>query len=116
MACTVHGRPGDNISDTPLIRATMGILSEALKRSDWVVVGKTGCPYCSRARGLLTACGLGNHVYIDMTELDRHAGGRAELDAVSGHLKTVPRIFHKGRLVGGYSDLVALEADSSSWA
>lgn len=63
------------------------------------------CPYCDRARALLTKRG------VEFTEFDAPHGSQARKDATarSGGRTTVPQIFIKGKPVGGCDDLVALE-------
>ena len=63
------------------------------------------CPFCHRAKGLLTAKGAPfMEIDVDMT-----AGARDEMVARSGGRRTVPQIFIDGRHVGGSDDLAALE-------
>lgn len=64
------------------------------------------CPYCHRAKALLTRKGVA-FKEIDVsqsndlrTEMTRQAGGR----------QTVPQIFIGGRHIGGSDDLHALDA------
>jgi len=63
------------------------------------------CPYCDRARALLTKRG------VEFTEFDAPHGSQARKDAIarSGGRTTVPQIFIKGQPIGGCDDLVALE-------
>jgi len=63
------------------------------------------CPYCDRARALLTKRG------VEFTEFDAPHGSQARKDAIarSGGRTTVPQIFIKGQAIGGCDDLVALE-------
>jgi len=63
------------------------------------------CPYCHRARALLTKRG------VEFTEFDAPHGSQARKDAIarSGGRTTVPQIFIKGQPIGGCDDLVALE-------
>jgi len=68
---------------------------------------KMGCPFCMRARALLTSKG------VQFEEIDITMGGpkRQEmLERAPGHT-TVPSIFIDGRHVGGSDDLAALEAE-----
>lgn len=67
---------------------------------------KWGCPYCSRARALLTAKG------VTYTEYDITMGGpkRVEMLERVPEAMTVPQIFINGSHVGGSDDLAALEA------
>jgi glutaredoxin 3 len=66
---------------------------------------KTFCPYCWRAKELLSRKGLDYHeVAVDF-------GGQAKemmVERASGRT-TVPQIFIKGQHVGGCDDLLALE-------
>jgi glutaredoxin 3 len=62
------------------------------------------CPYCARARTLLTQKGA------TWTELDTDdAAQRAEMIARTGR-RTVPQIFIGDRHIGGCDDLYALDA------
>lgn len=67
---------------------------------------KFGCPYCSRAKQLLSAKGA------DYEEHDITMGGpkRAEMLKRAGGRSTVPQIFIGERHVGGSDDLAALDA------
>lgn len=63
------------------------------------------CPYCTRAKALLTAKGT------SFEEIDISTGGprRAEMLERSGGRQTVPQIFIDGRHIGGCDDLQALD-------
>ncbi len=68
---------------------------------------KMGCPFCMRARKLLTSKG------VEFEEIDITMGGpkrKEMLERAPGHT-TVPSIFIDGRHVGGSDDLAALEAE-----
>ncbi len=62
------------------------------------------CPYCTRAKGLLTRKG------VPFTEIDvsDDPKTRAWLVTATGR-RTVPQIFIDGKAVGGSDDLHALE-------
>lgn len=65
---------------------------------------KNPCPFCDRAINFLNGKGLQYEV-IDLTNnLD-------ELDRLKNETgwRTVPMIFIKDQLIGGYTDLMALE-------
>lgn len=68
-----------------------------------VMYGASWCPYCARARKLLTAKG------VAFEEIDVDATGREEMIRRSGR-STVPQIFIGDTHVGGSDDLHALEA------
>lgn len=63
------------------------------------------CPYCIRAKALLTKKGA------DFEEIDvmGTAGARAQMQERSGGARTVPQIFIGDTHVGGCDDLHALE-------
>lgn len=63
------------------------------------------CPYCTRAKALLTAKG------VSFEEIDISTGGprRSEMLERSGGRQTVPQIFIDGRHIGGSDDLHALD-------
>ena len=63
------------------------------------------CPYCARAKTLLTRMGAA------FEEFDAPHGSPAREDAVrrSGGRTTVPQIFIDGQAIGGCDDLFALE-------
>jgi len=70
-----------------------------------ITVYVTGwCPYCERAKALLTAKNL---VYKEI-DVDDEAKFREEMVARSGR-RTVPQIFIGDTHVGGCDDLFALE-------
>ena len=62
------------------------------------------CPYCDRAKGLLT----GKNLVYQEINLDDDAKFREEMVARSGR-RTVPQIFIGDTHVGGCDDLFALE-------
>lgn len=63
------------------------------------------CPYCDRARALLTRRGA------TFAEFDAPHGSQARKDAIarSGGRTSVPQIFINGQAIGGSDDLVALD-------
>ena len=67
---------------------------------------KMGCPFCNRARRLLTGKGA------TIEEYDITMGGpkRAEMLARAPGSATVPQIFIGDHHVGGSDDLAALDA------
>ncbi len=68
---------------------------------------KATCPFCIRAKRLLTM------KKIDFAEYGVDSGGsrKAEMVERSGGRMSVPQIFIDGRHVGGCDDLMALEYD-----
>ena len=71
-----------------------------------VTIYTTGwCPYCERARSLLTKKDL---VFREIS-VDEGADSREEMMARSGGRRTVPQIFIGDRHIGGCDELFALE-------
>ncbi len=66
---------------------------------------KATCPYCHRAKALLTR----KHVVFQEIPIDGDADKREEMIKRSGR-NTVPQIFIDGQHVGGCDDLHALDA------
>ena len=69
------------------------------------IYSKDWCPYCARAKQLLTAKGAA------FDEYDISMGGpqRQEMIDRAGGRTTVPQIFIDGQHVGGSDDLAALD-------
>jgi glutaredoxin 3 len=67
------------------------------------------CPYCVRAKGLLSQRGISFKEVFVPEEDDAQWD---ELFKRSG-LRTMPQIFHGEKLVGGYSDLAELDKKDS---
>jgi glutaredoxin 3 len=70
------------------------------------VYSKDYCPFCDRAKDLLSRKG----VAFDAIELQNHPGEFEKLKARTG-LMTVPQIFIGETLIGGYTDMAALDRD-----
>jgi len=68
---------------------------------------KFGCPYCVRAKSLLTQKG------VEFEEIDVTFGGekREEMVRRAPDARTVPQIFIGDYHVGGSDDLAALDRD-----
>jgi glutaredoxin 3 len=65
------------------------------------------CPYCARAKSLLTRKGVAYEDVDVMMDLK----ARDEMLAKSGGARTVPQIFIGDTHVGGYDELSALERE-----
>ena len=63
------------------------------------------CPYCARARALLTKKG----VAFTEIDLDAEPGRRAEMVQRAHGGRTVPQIFIDGEHIGGSDELAALD-------
>jgi glutaredoxin 3 len=64
------------------------------------------CPYCIRAKQLLSAKGVAQ---IEEIRIDTNPEARAHMMEITGR-RTVPQIFIGDTHVGGCDDLVALDA------
>ncbi|CAO1626417.1 unnamed protein product [Sympodiomycopsis kandeliae] len=73
------------------------------------VFSKSYCPYCTKAKGVISQLNLGNKVGI--LELDNESDGadvQAYLADKTGQ-RTVPNIFINGKHLGGCSDILDAE-------
>lgn len=68
----------------------------------YLVIGRENCPFCDKAKKLLTDKGLG-YVYVDMTSGDSITDNVWKNLLVNDlKVKTVPQVFN---LTGGYNEL-----------
>jgi len=65
------------------------------------------CPYCTRAKSLLKSKG----VAFEEIDVSGNPALREKMIAMSGGRRTVPEIFINGKIIGGYDELRALEAE-----
>lgn len=65
------------------------------------------CPFCHRAKRLLSAKG----VAFEEIDVSLSAARRREMTERAGGRRTVPQIFIDGEGVGGSDELAALEAE-----
>lgn len=70
-----------------------------------IVYSKAICPYCDRAKQLLTAKG----VEYSEKRVDQDAAILEEMLSMSEGRRTVPQIFINGKGIGGFDDMWALE-------
>ena len=64
------------------------------------------CPFCERAKSLLSRKGIAfEEILLSMDD----DSAWDELERRSG-MKTMPQIFADGRLIGGYTELAALDS------
>lgn len=73
-------------------------------KADVVIYTKSFCPYCVRAKELLTRKG----VKFKEIYLDDQPEQYDELKKRTGHM-TVPQIFINDQMIGGFSDMSALD-------
>lgn len=71
-----------------------------------LIYTKPTCPYCARAKALLSAKG----VAFEEVDILRHPERRAEMIERADGRSTVPQIFIDGVGVGGCDDIHALDA------
>lgn len=71
-----------------------------------VIYSKTYCPYCDRAKALFKS----KNVSFEEIMVDDKPEVYAKLKAETG-LMTVPQIFINDELIGGFTDLAALERE-----
>lgn len=75
--------------------------------SDIIIYSKDYCPYCTKAKNLLTQKGHGSRIKeIDITHDEAL---QKEMLEKSGGRKTVPQIFIGNTHVGGFSDMQELD-------
>ena len=63
------------------------------------------CPYCTRAKALLTK----RNISFEEIDVTHDAEKRAWLVAETGGKRTVPQIFIRGKPIGGSDELHALD-------
>jgi glutaredoxin 3 len=69
---------------------------------------KDYCPYCTKAKALLSRKGVSSFNEIDITHDEKL---QQEMIAKTGGRKTVPQIFINDLHVGGFDDIAALDKD-----
>ena len=72
-----------------------------------VIYTTPSCPFCVRAKRLLSARGIP----FEEVDVSDDPGGRADLVRKTGR-RTVPQIFIDGESIGGYEELAALDAST----
>jgi glutaredoxin 3 len=69
-----------------------------------VMYSSAPCPYCSRAKALLSA----REIAFEEISLSMDAEGRVALNKKTG-MMTFPQIFVDDQLIGGFQELMAAE-------
>jgi len=72
---------------------------------EWIIYGTDYCSYCTKAKTLLTNQNQ-KYMYINVSD---YQNGRSSLVSMTNGYRTVPVIYHKGRFIGGYTDLCELK-------
>ena len=70
-----------------------------------IIYTKDGCPYCTRAKGLLESKGIS----YEEIDVGNDPEKRLMLAEKSNGRKTVPQIFISGEHIGGCDDLISLD-------
>ena len=79
---------------------SMKALAAGETRTQAIVYGTTTCPYCERAKMVLTQKGY-TYDFINLQELGKTA------EEVTGRpVKTVPQIYIEGQYVGGFQEMM----------
>jgi glutaredoxin 1 len=66
-----------------------------------VILGKSDCPYCTKAKELVESIGF-NYKYIDIVS---KGFSKEDLEVYTGcKVETVPQIFADGKYIGGYTE------------
>ncbi|KRH94524.1 hypothetical protein M153_22300011454 [Pseudoloma neurophilia] len=99
--------PAAKCTRTPIFKDDAR-LNDAVAKNEYVVVGKNGCQWCSKALGVLQSRGK-QVEYIDLaTAPDLY-------NRLSEFLKYdyVPIVIHKASFIGGYTELINCMAEES---
>jgi len=84
----------------------------------YTVYTKSGCPFCDKALTALQGVSFVEWVSADAYLVDpesKEAFLRA-IEAFAGEKwRTFPMVFHDGRFVGGYTDLLSYLAKEAAW-
>ena len=91
-------------------------IKNLIRSNDMVIFSRSNCGYCDMAKKRLNQLNVKYHAL----ELDQHQGCPGEDCTVviqklmlQTRMKTVPQIFYKGDLVGGYTELEKMIADGA---
>jgi len=84
----------------------MSQLDQAIEDNAVVMLSKTWCPFCQRAKGVLAKYNLNSYQVL---ECDNEPALQQRAQALTGQ-RTVPNIFIGGKSIGGCDDLVALDS------
>ena len=93
--------PGDPFSVSDADTMLAHVAPQAAKPYDVTVMTRKGCPYCARAKGMLTDAGIAFEELV----LNRDYSERS-LRAIAG-ATTVPQVFVNGERIGGSEDVEA---------
>ncbi|EKX36830.1 hypothetical protein GUITHDRAFT_155125 [Guillardia theta CCMP2712] len=88
--------------------AADAIARQAIDNNAVVVFSKSYCPYCAKAKNVLDSL----NAKYEVLELDLRDDGNAIQDALNNLSggRSVPRVFVKGKFIGGGDDMVSKKA------
>ncbi|KAI8990326.1 Alg9-like mannosyltransferase family-domain-containing protein [Pilobolus umbonatus] len=91
------------------IDSTRDKVESTLHKHPVVLYSKTYCPYCRRAKKLLSQYCMGDDVYIVEVDLEKDGSGiKRALYDLSGQ-NTFPNLFVNGQSLGGFDELSKLD-------
>ncbi|KAJ3276287.1 Glutaredoxin-1 [Terramyces sp. JEL0728] len=85
------------------------LVESSIEKESVVVFSKSYCPYCKKAKQILSNKGANAKVY-ELDQMDNGDEIQSYLASKTGQ-RTVPNIFIKKQHVGGCSDLQELESN-----
>ena len=78
------------------------VLRDIIAKYNVVVFGRDGCPYCVKAKNLLTEKQI-PFLYADISKAEYRDLVTPMINFTG--MKTIPQVFVGGKLLGGYTDL-----------
>ncbi|EKX36829.1 hypothetical protein GUITHDRAFT_97486, partial [Guillardia theta CCMP2712] len=92
---------------TPMMTAEH-VAKKAIENNPVVVFSKSYCPFCAKAKDALDSL----NAKYEVLELDLRDDGNAIQDALNTLTggRSVPRVFVKGKFIGGGDDMVSKKA------
>jgi glutaredoxin 3 len=84
-------------------------IQELIHKYPIVIFSKSSCPYCRKAKNVLSKYKLDDKYYVlELNELSNTDEYQTELQKLTGD-RTVPRVFIDGKCIGDEEDLENLE-------
>ena len=71
--------------------------------TDWKIYSKEGCPYCKKAKKLLSDKNI-SFITIDVTSSNKESIYK-QIDSKTNSYRYFPIIFYKNNFIGGYTEL-----------
>ena len=84
-------------------RRRKSVKRSAFSNSGWYIVTKDGCPYCDKAKSLLSQKGINYKAEVanDSNKVKIYK----KVDNITNNYRYFPMIFHNGKFIGGYTEL-----------